>query len=304
MLKRLTQNEQWQIKAAQYAWLVKKGHVRPTVFLSEAKTPLRKLKPDRQKHLINIVIDVLSEGKPTPFAFEGASRQGVRSGLCLDGWPWRDADAAAAEVVTAALKRMGATRPTWWQGQPESAAEGLTYIERTFCDCCGGKMPKIEVNYSGLERRYCSKHCNEISRNRYERTYGQQRTAAEFRMQQRAAGERKRQLNERKCLTCAKPYIPRQLSTNSRYCSQKCFGISHRGRRVPLPKCVTCGKECKQKRTRYCSRACFRATIARPNKTCEVCSKVFYPPELNSKTCSKECRYKSPNLGRRRKNRC
>lgn len=294
MLKRLTEGERWQIKGAQYAWLLKKA--KPPV----AVVPIvKKLTIERRKYLINSVADVLREGQPTAFAFEGACRHGVRSGLCLDGWPWRDADAVATEVVEAALKRIGTVRPTWWQGQPESAAEGLVFVERTFCECCGAKMPKAEGIQTGWEKRYCSKLCNEKARHRYERNYGKQRSIAELHMAQKAMGERKRQKRETICRKCGELFVPNQSSMGL-YCSRTCSGLANRGRWVPLPKCVTCGKECQQTRTKYCSRDCFRATIARTEKTCEVCSQTFNPPNIGTKTCSRVCRYKLPNLGKRR----
>lgn len=296
MLKRLTQEERWQIKGAQYGWLAKKAKAADT---PKPLEPVRKLGKGRRTHLINTVIDVLAHGKPTHFAFEGSCHFGLRSGLCLEGWPWNDADHAAKDIVAAALKRMGATRPTWWQGQPDSAAEGLVFVERTYCECCRSKMPKAAAVQTGWAKRFCSKLCNEHARNRYRRSYGQQRTTAELHMAQKAMGERKRQLREKICVQCSEFYVPDQSSMGL-YCSRTCAGLGNRGRRVPLPKCVTCGKECKQTRTKYCSKACFRATIARDEKSCEVCSRTFYPPDNGTKTCSRECRYKLPNLGRRR----
>lgn len=286
MLKRLTDSERWQIKGAQYAWLLKKARA-PVATIRVHK----KLNTDRRKHLVITVANILRTGNPTPFAFESSCRHGVRSGLCLDGWSWREADQAATEVVEAALKRIGGTRPTWWQGQPESAAEGLTFIERTFCECCGGKMPKAEEIQTGWEKRYCSKLCNEKSRIRYERQYGKQRTLAELHIAQKAMGERKRQKRETSCRKCGELFIPFQ---NSRllYCSRTCAGLAHRGRRVPLPKCVTCGKECKQTRTKYCSKECFRATIAAPTKPCEICGTIFRPQNKTVVTCSRLCGYK------------
>src|SRR5690606_16914077 len=84
-------------------------------------------------------------------------RHEMRSGLCLRGWPWADADAAAAEIVAAALNMVGARRPTWQQGQPEYVQFGVVLEERTRCVVCGWKLPEGH-------RLYCSPTCFEVKR--------------------------------------------------------------------------------------------------------------------------------------------
>lgn len=78
---------------------------------------------------------------------------GIRSGLILQGgWRWRDADAAARDVVRSALRRIGARRPSWQQGQPEFTQFAVLY-ERTRCVRCGWKLPEGH-------RRFCSRRCS------------------------------------------------------------------------------------------------------------------------------------------------
>src|SRR3546814_17904097 len=51
------------------------------------------------------------------------------------------ADLLAAAIVEDALRKVGAQRPTWQQGQPEWTQEGVIYIQRTRCIRCRWKLP-------------------------------------------------------------------------------------------------------------------------------------------------------------------
>ena len=117
----------------------------------------RKLKKEYRRRLIQGTATILKMAEPTPFAFEAFCRHEMRSGLCLRGWPWADADAAAAEIVAAALNMVGARRPTWQQGQPEYVQFGVVLEERTRCVVCGWKLPEGH-------RLYCSSTCFEVKR--------------------------------------------------------------------------------------------------------------------------------------------
>lgn len=117
----------------------------------------RKLKREHRRRLIDGVAEILKQGEPTKFAFEAFCRHDLRSGLCLAGWPWADADTAAADVVQAALRLIGAYRPSWQQGQPEYVQFGVSFIERTRCVTCHGKLPEGH-------RLYCSSTCFESKR--------------------------------------------------------------------------------------------------------------------------------------------
>lgn len=83
---------------------------------------------------------------------EAPLRHGIRATLCLGGRRWRAADAAAQAAVAGALRRVGAVRPTWNEGQPEWAVSSGDLIERTRCVEC--HKPLV-----GEQRKFCSRGC-------------------------------------------------------------------------------------------------------------------------------------------------
>ncbi len=117
----------------------------------EAKPkPLRRINRDRRRHLVDTIAAILRSGDPTPFAFEASCRHGLRAALCLHGWRWQEADAMAAEIVTLALRIIGARRPTWAEGQPEFVQNGAgTLIERTRCIRCHDRLPQGHHKFCG-----------------------------------------------------------------------------------------------------------------------------------------------------------
>lgn len=117
-----------------------------------SKPKLFRISKDRRQHLVGVVARLLERGEPTKFALEAPCRHGLRSALCLQGWPWAPADAIAADIVAAALRRIGAVRPTWREGQLWYTAEGATAIGRTRCIWCHRPLPE---NHS----KYCSTRC-------------------------------------------------------------------------------------------------------------------------------------------------
>lgn len=89
----------------------------------------------------------------TLFGLEGPLRHTIRSALCLQGWRWADADAAACQMVAATLASLWATRPTWNEGQPEWTIEQGTMIARTRCARCHAPLP--DGHY-----KFCSRTCS------------------------------------------------------------------------------------------------------------------------------------------------
>ena len=89
----------------------------------------------------------------TLFALEGPLRHAIRTTLCLQGWHWADANEAATRLIDAALASLGASRPTWNEGQPEWTIEQGTLIARTRCARCHSPLP--EGHY-----KFCSKTCS------------------------------------------------------------------------------------------------------------------------------------------------
>lgn len=122
-----------------------------------AKRAKRKADQVYRRRLIDQTAAIMRRGEPSVFAFEGFMRHGLRSGLCLRGWSWSDADDMAADVVRAALNQIGARRPTYQQGQPEWVQDGVILVERERCVRCGWQLP--EGNW-----KYCSERCSSAHR--------------------------------------------------------------------------------------------------------------------------------------------
>lgn len=125
------------------------------VMLPSVREKRKKRKADQtyRRKLIDQTAAILRRGEPTDFAFEGFMRHGLRSGLCLRGWSWSDADDMAADIVRSALAQIGAKRPTYQQGQPEWAQDGVILVERERCIRCGWQLPEGHS-------KFCSRLCH------------------------------------------------------------------------------------------------------------------------------------------------
>jgi len=76
-------------------------------------------------------------------------------------------------------------------------------------------------------------------------------------------------------------------------------------RKIPRPKCLYCGAECKRHTTKYCSYACRTKHFSElglhfggparkyPDRKCEWCNKPFRPIRARSRFCSLRCAKKS-----------
>jgi hypothetical protein len=111
--------------------------------------PTSRLNKDRQSHIQGKIADLMRDAEPTPFAVEGPCRAGIRSSLCLQGWPWTMADVTATDIVLAALNAVGARRPSWLEGQPEYTQPGAIPIERERCVRCRKPLPDGHWKFCG-----------------------------------------------------------------------------------------------------------------------------------------------------------
>jgi predicted nucleic acid-binding Zn ribbon protein len=219
----------------------------------------------RQSH----VAFILDGGRASKFQFEGACRAGLRSRFCLSGSPWAEADKNAHLIVVLALHRIGASRPTWQQGQPD-------YDERTqerwFCSVCGGRIE------SDTRWKWCSDECKAVAVQRS--TESRMRADAQAARAAFWAARAKGEWLEGNCAHCGRRF--RQTNEGSRgalkrYCSRKCYlavRVADRARTCP-----TCGRgfERKAKGQRYCSPTCGkRAPLPNaPQRSCLVCGTVY-----------------------------
>src|SRR3546814_8694797 len=101
--------------------------------LTRATLPARRIKvagirlnKDKRRALVDRIAAAMSRSEPTAFSLEGELRHRLRSSLCRQGADWILADLLAAAIVEDALRKVGAQRPTWQQGQPEWRSEEHT----------------------------------------------------------------------------------------------------------------------------------------------------------------------------------
>jgi endogenous inhibitor of DNA gyrase (YacG/DUF329 family) len=184
----------------------------------------------RREALVSSVAAILDMGEPTRFAFEGATVAGLRSGMCLAAWPWREADAQARQVVEDAFKRLGVERPRWIDGQPE-------FIEpvgelRSCCARCGKPLPE-DMPDKGRNRKYCSQECKQNQAAEARRKEGRKLTQAE--REAAAAATRAARL-ARPCAECGRPI--NRMEREAKYCSRACAGqdIGRRVKGIPKPR--------------------------------------------------------------------
>lgn len=120
----------------------------------KVKPKLRRINKDRRRHLVETVATFLKTGEASKFEFEAPCRHALRKAFILGGgWGWAEADILANEIVQAALRQIGAQRPSWAEGQPDWAQNGSgAQIARTLCIRCGTRLPEGHT-------KFCSDLC-------------------------------------------------------------------------------------------------------------------------------------------------
>jgi hypothetical protein len=232
------------------------------------------------------------------FEHEAATRTGLRSALCLDGYGWQRSDNEAASLIEEAFRAMGAVRPTWEQGQPEhTAASGI-------CLGCGGPLDD-----DAFERgeRLCSVECAKRHRARVTMPLlDRQRNSILNEAARLVARAKRPQLH---CKLCGKAFVYRgggggsarghKKGEEQPYCSSQCADI---GRMKELPTIIcanpACGKHFRVRSLgqattkRFCSRECYtKAGITlRPLCECSTCGTLFAKrSNSGGRFCSKTC---------------
>jgi len=119
-------------------------------------------KVQRRATLILLIVEVITEDwregiTPTLLNHEGTLIASLRSGLCLTGVGWSDANTAAKEIVDEAFRQAGAKRPAWREAQPEWTDQGVIRETRTRCAQCDGVL---EIG----QKTFCSYRCGNSHR--------------------------------------------------------------------------------------------------------------------------------------------
>ncbi|TXH45378.1 MAG: hypothetical protein E6Q97_31735 [Desulfurellales bacterium] len=121
-------------------------------YLEVATSPRPSLHAKRRRALVDSTATILATGFHSKFEFEASCRHGLRRGFILDGWGWSQADDTAANIVAAALRSIGAQRPTWLQAQTAEFQDGAQ-VPRERCLGCGRQL------LGEVAERFCSRGC-------------------------------------------------------------------------------------------------------------------------------------------------
>lgn len=234
-----------------------------------------KLTPDRQRHIVGVIASILRQGEPTHFAFEAACRHGLRIRLIFAGVRWADADRAALEIVAAALRQIGARRPTWYQGQPAYTEQGYapTLIEN--CKRCHKPLPDPTTN-GGWNTKFCSNACRRSYQHR-----GEQMTQREYTKALKAASEVKRLEKQTTCGCCGVLFVPKKALWPP----------------APPDKPRFCSNSCSRKHTLAKQRQARGLSLDR--RRCQWCSKMFKPIKTHIRFCSITCANRARHRARK-----
>lgn len=231
------------------------------------------------------IMGILESGQTSKFQFEGACRHGLRSGFCLEGMAWAKADARALAIVTEALRRIGAERPTWSEAQPSHVEEGSAAIGRLHCERCSRRIIGEPV-----ARFFCSSLCSSAHRKAKHRKSGEAMSRAEY----LASVAARRKALRRPCEHCGKRFEPRHAAVaDQRFCSAPCAHAAIR-LRPDQTACEHCGNLFVPDSggRKFCSHRCYTAAKAVRKyepRPCIVCAEPFAPGYPNAVYCSTRC---------------
>lgn len=233
------------------------------------KLPLAPIFKEKDRvSIVDSVMDVLNDWRLSPFENEGPVRAGVRASLCMKGYAWGSSDLEAGLIVSGGLKRMGAERPSWDQGQREYT------IPAENCAWCGGERDPA------VGGRFCTVECAKaFVMDRQARETG--RDTAIYKAAVRVL--RRDRMDRRKCLNCQKPFMHDGPKDPRQYCSKACFNEYRRTdafKKFPSV-CRYCDKPFMGRKSGawYCSRTCqtdeSRIRTGSPNMPKRISPRVF-----------------------------
>ena len=243
-------------------------------------------KGETRQRVVDDVTEILRGWRSTPFEHEGSLLAGLRSALCSRGHGWARADAEVRQVVAEGLRRLGAKRPTWEEGQWQHTDSP------DYCSWCKAPMDEMDRTRG---QRFCSAEC---AKNTLERRSFQ--TFASKDLVGRSAYRLIAKLGSkpRSCKQCDKKF--QSDRPDALFCSPRCASHHQKGDALLTEiACQWCGNDFMpdNSRQRYCSHSChglahhqqMREQMAKVSRICECCSETFTPSHERSIYCSKRC---------------
>lgn len=240
----------------------------------------------KRQHMVSQVMDMLRDWRSSAFEHEGAARAGVRSGLCLDGHGWRQAENEAEALIAEALHLMGAKRPTREEGQREYP------IGQDYCQYCRGPLDEEDIAF---HRKFCSTDC--ASRYMCTRDDDVAINAEHIRRNAYYLVRTKR-FAPKPCAWCGTTFQPSVPDAET--CSTACRESLHISR-LPKRECERCGTSFQPRKhhQKFCSTDCTiaaqtakkSAMLARERgeRSCKHCLTVFRPKRSDQFYCSTRC---------------
>jgi hypothetical protein len=236
----------------------------------------------KREHVVQRVTEELQRWKFSPFEREGACRHGLRSGFCSEGARWARADIEAERIVAEALRRTGAKRPSWDEGQRAHTQSP------DFCAWCQGSMEDSEAKPG---QRFCSARCARTALEHMAHKSSNYVGAVLKSAYRLIARER---APVRDCLECGNKY---RNDRDTTFCSPHC---ANEHRRVwqdrSCPECSTVFRPVNRDQV-HCSHSCDttvrmrmkRDELADEIRECECCAEIFQPTTDNNIYCSPRC---------------
>lgn len=257
------------------------SNARPITLASQK--PKQIFRGKDRDHVVNEALNVMRDWRSTPFEYEGPVRAGLRSALCMKGHGWAISDHEAGEIVREGLRRIGATRPTWDQGQRYYSDP------RENCRWCYAPIAPEDMS-GGRSRLFCSDHCRRAAYVAWD-----MKNAATGDAMAREAYRAiyREKVPTRECEQCRNAFTPQRERADTRFCSLRCFSES---RRLLIPECAcqNCGTMFRPSSSnleaKFCGKKCADAAkrIYQP-RSCQMCSTHFIPTRESNYFCSSAC---------------
>lgn len=267
------------------------GTVAKTRAEKKRKKVAKIIEGKKREKLISQLFDIMEDWRLSHFEHEGTARAAIRSALCLNGHAWQMSDDEADSLVQAALKKMGAVRPSWYDGQPERTLGK----DRCQSYLCGAVLSEDDI---AAGAKFCSSSCGEfvaVHRQGIARRHEREVYVSGWYQTWKIVAA-----SERKCESVACGKVYRSPWQQQKFCSPACAADAQRNqlrrRTCERPGCeeVFVDHQSAGRRQRYCSISCKEAGRPMVKLNCLECNTPFEARKTTGRAtpryCSDDCR--------------